>query len=1098
MQQLPLKAAAPGLTTRSKEPAGADPQAVAVPGGEEAADSRVGVNARRCTVMPDVSIESSEVSVSSSRNFATSRKVQRLLDINVNENFRELVLYMNDVVPEFLEGLHVHTGDSLPPEKTTPKLQQREQYGSTFVSTQPESVTSGGVGPVDTTGFSLIVPSSVALRKALEGRIADLHRHFLQEWSILNEVFEEVASLVTTLYHESETLETVLGSHATLTGELTGLMNTLQAELALVQRREQEIKEFKGKYHFTAAEQKILEEGPVDATYLDVLCKVQATHHKCRQMLLSRENYQSAAAVMDSTYIAIIKGSEKLARYLVSVSARATAGATCASGEIPEAANFYFRCVDFLREESKTQWVSVVEEVARLRRAGLLRQYFHLMTTGSATTSSRTYRSGSNSREPSAMGNEGGCTGVRPLEAEIGNPVFFFSSLFAWLHQAIVDESDFFSSFFGSSPSFHQFPSTGTNAGGIVAARGLTSPVRTVDASGCDAEGDDPSALSISAVLDSIFDVLCKHIHGVLEGVLERFLRTASSLQDSEGGLSNAETGATGNNGPSDDGRPTRPGPSGPIGLTGGIARLLTAATGRSLSLMGKDSKNSHHYENVMNRSQMEALVATRISSLTSGLQTTHALLQLFSYCSFSTFTVLLGREAALTRLIADDAKLQLLRVYHTIAKQLSEHSLDSVASVISRSSAIRRLSSAEARESRLGDHSGCFVVDFLLEYVVEEDGEVGNASFHDGQLKQQGGSNNSGGWKTSSFGGRSASSNPYLRSGLSKYQAQAVEVLRTLQTMVLPVPPEVVECLHVLELTIVESLRHAELMDSLQAATARNQTIRISSMADEGAGSTAEEEPSVQNEQFFGVVVQHLLSFPTVLASHRTVNDGIDEPCKLVLYLNTMIALHGTLTAHVNTTTNESKGICYIRPFAETVTERIQHLTKELSTTLSRCVVQHYFGKRTGKACEVSHTVDSVSNPGVNGGAGASSGPAVGGVATDTNDTNEPFDQESIKMQLSALYSIVAASGRVYIPLVSSIASDVVRGQVVENVQQAAIEAYGRWYELLVKLVSNGPHGAEVLFSDDATQTLITDLHPQKLRLLLDGNLSETSRGLV
>ncbi|EAN77704.1 hypothetical protein, conserved [Trypanosoma brucei brucei TREU927] len=1016
--------------------------------------------------------------VSSTRNFATTRKVQKLLDVTVNDNFRELVLYMNDVVPEFLEGLYFQRGD-LPSggsEKTTP-LQRPQQHNSAVASVNANGVTTATTTTTTGTASSLSSHSSAALRAALEGRVVDVHQRFLQEWSTLNEVFEEVYSLVTKLHRESEVLEATLGAHAAQAEDFSGLMTTLQAELTLVHQREREIKEFQGRYHFTAEEQRILEEGSVDTTYLDVLSSVQATHRECRQMLLSRESYQSAAAVMDSTYIAIIKGTEKVARHLKTLSGRSTSGPTSSCGEAPELTNFYLRCMNFLREENKAQWASVVEEVARLRRAAVLRQYFHLLTTGSTTTASRTYHMGGGERHNSAGGGEGSSAGIRPLEAEIGNPVFFFSSLFAWLHQAIVDEDDFFSTFFTSPVLEPRQPPLSGGKGECTDALegGRGSPCSATVANHFDEPVGEDLMLSKSSVLDSVFDVLCKHIQSVLEGVLERFLRTASNLQDADGvGSNTGEAGSPGTEDFSSKAGSSRMGPSGPIGLTGGIARLLSAAAGRPLSLVSGASKAENRYQHVMNRSQLEALVATTVSSLTSGLQTTHALLQLFTYCSTSTFTALLGRDAALTRLIADDGKMQLLRVYHTIAKHLSDHSLDSVAGVVSRSAILRRLASAEALEWKLGGTARYFVVDFLLEYKVEDERGLDGSSFHEDQMKAQERSASTQGLKPSSFSGRPASCNPYLRSGLSKHQAQAAELLRTLETMVLPVPPEVAECLRVLQATMVEAQKHAEIMESLHVSPSYGLVQEVS-----GGAEAASAAPPC-SEQFFAVIVQHLMSFPTVLAHQPVLSSGVDEPCKLVIQLNTMNALYETLVPHTGSSASGSKLAHYTMPLLSTVMERIEDLIKELVAALSQCVARHYLGEATNEGDEMEKAIctpEAAKTIESTGG-----GDGEGGVAA------KEFDTRTVMDKLNEFYSVVAASGRLYVPIVSSLASPPLRDRVMQGVLDITLAVYERRYEQLLNLSSEG--GSDItttLSSDLPGRTSVEDLHPDKLRILLD-----------
>ncbi|ORC93262.1 putative conserved oligomeric Golgi complex subunit 6-like isoform X1 [Trypanosoma theileri] len=1033
----------------------------------------------------------SESTSNSTRNFATSRKVQKLLDVTVNDNFRELVLYMNDAVPEFLESfLSPAGGDASTIEKDN----------ASTVHQSPQNTVA-----LSSTANSTFSSSSTALRTALEGRVVDLHRHFLQEWSMLNEVFEEASDLVSKLNQESELLESTLNAHAVQAEEFVARMTTLQAELSLVQQREKEMREFQEKYHFAAEEQAILEESPVDAAYLDVLRRAQVTHRKCRELLLSREHYQSAAAVMDITYTAIMKGTEKVARFLMSASSNAPGAtptnAAAFGGDSPEVTSFYLRCVHFLREENINQWAAVVEEVARLRRAAVLRQYFHLMTTGSVTTSSGTYRAGGKSDESSSQATGG----TRPLEAEISNPVFFFSSLFAWLHQVIVDEDDFFSAFFSLPPTTASEGNTTTT--GVIPVEKDTVGIRDDETNALLAGGgvfneNTGSGLPVSksAILDSVFEVLCKHIQSVLEGVLERFLRNASSLHDGDsssssaaaaagggsgggGGGGNSGSGSgSGNSGGGNSGISS--GASGPIGLTGGITRLLSAATGRPLGLTSDNVGGVQRYQHVMNRSQQEALVVATLMSLTNGLRTAHTLLQLFTYYTYSSFTPLLGREASLTRLIADDSKLQLLRVYHMLAKQIAEHALDSVASVVSRSTVLRRLASAEAAAAaaaaavvedgnKKSETATSFVTEFLLEYASEEERDNDGNVINEEHLRQQ--QQVLSGARSSSVCSRSSSNfpnNPYHRSGLSKHQAQAADLLRTLYSMVLPTPPEVEECLRVLQSTMFEAEKHVEIMDSLRAAHLKSSP----------SSDSMTTNPSAYHEQFFTVLVQHVLSFPVVLARQPTISGTLDDPCKLVLQLNTMVALQETLAPHLQLLALGNAAAGHTTPLSNVVPERIHQLTKELTISLSHCAVKHYFKHKSQSG--VTGSSDEMSSSVVVGSTEVEKKNSVMDINIDDDDVQ--FDAATITTQLSDFYGVVAATGRVYVPIIAALRSARLREEVMRGVLRALCDVYEARYKRLLQLQQQESH-VEQSEGTPTSSFTVNDLDPKKLRILLD-----------
>ncbi|KAG8346085.1 hypothetical protein TRVL_03086 [Trypanosoma vivax] len=997
------------------------------------------------------------------RNFTLSRKVQRLLDVNVNDNLRELVLYMNEAVPDFLENL-LPSGSEAANNERSQKGRDRSQESFPAATPPTASGTISAAGSSNTPASS----SANALKKALESRVLDLHHGLLHKWSTLNDAFEGTADLVARLDRDAETLENTLNTYVAHADEFVGLMTTLQAELSLVQQREKEVKEFQEKYHFTAEDQQVLEESSVDASYLDVLERVQVTHRKCRELLHSRQHYQSAATVMDITYIAIVKGSEKVARHLISAFTTSASGAAAFSGESPELTGFHLRCLNFLREENLTQWAFVVEEMARLRRAVVLRQYFHLMTTGSATTSAGTYRAGSANRDrfPTEVG---GGSGPRPLEAEIGNPVLFFSSLFAWLHQALVDESDFISPIFAPllvAPRENRLDPQSSPVGEAEGnGRELSPMAHKVVAGANENDGlsvyqEDTLLLKKEGVLDSIFEILCKPIQAVLDGVLERFLRSASNLQEGDG-VASLDKNRVG----------TAVAP-GPMGLTGSLTRLFSAVAGRPATMASDSSDGLNRYHSVMNRSQLEVLVATAVGGFTNGLQTTHALLQLFSYYSLCTFSHLLGRDAALTRLIADDAKLQLLRVYHTIAKQLAEHSLDSVTSIVSRSPILRRLATVGDLEMTMQNSPPSFVADFLAEYAVEEETLTEFSSTDENPPKElQSGEGSRrlslSGWKYTNMGNRQSVSNPYLRSGLTKHQAQAAELLRTLNTLVLPPPPEVEESLRVLRATLLETSKHAEVMESLRAAQFQNQVAK-----DNTADPAGDDSP--QNEQFFAVIIQHILSFQTVLSRQETLSKTLDEPCKLALQLNTMSALQETLEPCIGPATSKTMPTTQITPLTLVVSERVGELTKALSSSLSQCLMRRYFGRRAEDSLAVTASTGQDT-------AKTTSSLEAGNRGASWCDSS--LNAPATVTQLSEFFSAVATSGKLYVPIISALRSLSLREVVGRNVAVALFDAYKERYEHLLKLEQEGTGTAA---QSDCSGVPLNDLDPKKLQVLM------------
>lgn len=117
------------------------------------------------------------------------------------------------------------------------------------------------------------------------------------------------------------------------------------------------------------------------------------------------------------------------------------------SGDVPEVSRLFLRTAHVLRAESVLHWSRVLTAMAQLRASSVLRRYFHLMTTGSArTTAPRWGRSAAAAAAEEEEESRDGAVS-RPLEAALNDPLYFFGALFAWLHQAMVEEDEFLALF---------------------------------------------------------------------------------------------------------------------------------------------------------------------------------------------------------------------------------------------------------------------------------------------------------------------------------------------------------------------------------------------------------------------------------------------------------------------------------------------------------------------------------------------------------------------------------------------------------------------------------------------------------------------------
>lgn len=955
-----------------------------------------------------------------SRNPLLTRRVDRLTGTTLNDGMCELVEYVEDAVPAFFTA---HVG---------------EEGGTT---------TTAAAG----------LAYAQALRAALDGRTTGMHQAFLKEFGVLYNTFLETADQVHNLEKQCMDCETALGvAKAQGASELVLQINTLQAELELAQRRQQEVKEFREQFNFGKREQDYLETEPVTTAFLDVLDEARSVHERSRRLLLSREPQQSAAAVMEATYTAIMRATDRIVRFLLSSTAAAgnarygstdteSMGITASmAADVPEVSSFFLRCVAVLRAENPMQWAKVVEEVARLRRASVLRRYFHLLTTGSATTSTGTYRAGGGWQGSShtGRGDAEPDGALRPLEAELDHPVFFFSALCAWLHQSLVEEEDFLSLFFPTTPG----------ATADVTREGLPA-ARHPDSAGIVAEGllDMTPANDLTAypdrvqLLDFVFDGLTKHINTALRSVLERFVRTASSLGESTA--------------------------MGPRGLTGGLTKLIVAATGRPRRGGPVDDGSQpamlQRYQTVSTWAQQESMAAALLRSPLSGLRTCSQLLQLFSYHGATTLIPLLGRQSSLTQLLTESAAVELQAILQNLVKLLSGHLFDSVAGAVYRLPVLRRLAAAYSMEQRAahtkvggsgtatsgdaasnGDGSGAllgpkrYVLDYLFRHSPESHSELESSGF-----------------LTGSAGAYGGASDPQQR-------AAATELTRSLDQLILPASAEVQACLQLLQVLMQEADRQQQLLEALelQQRTAHPHT----GVLDGAAVQTAQPAHEVVGAQeadklHFVGLVQTLLGFPVLLAQQVTVSGTLDDPCLCILQYNCYAALLAVLHEFPQLLARVMPANAGDHTLEHGVRTEMKACREALCHHLIASATTHYFTTPSAVVQSATAPLDAALRLEV------------------------PKYVRRALFQLYNFYSLMAATGKLPpLPLLSSW-QGVGREDSAEAIQQAVTEgvrrAYEDWY---VAVAALNRKWSDVIALTPEEATAFEDMMPRKLAVLM------------
>lgn len=812
------------------------------------------------------------------KNVAIQRRVARLLDISFSSELKELAAYVDEVVPGYFVSTAADGTDSKDAELSTSAMQVRPSTGGGVVAAAASQ------------------PSAAVLRTALNGRVAVMHRQFLQEFSTVYSDYERVASQVDQLQHQCTSLEAALlaGKESGIASEAEQFLHRMQvaqAELQLIKSHERDVLEFKKKFNFGPAEQRVLEEGPVDVAFLNVLERAREVHRHSCDLMQSSEYHQGAAAVMESTYAAMVRATEKIARFLIAAAASTSTSASASgttstgggshavgyiAGDTPEISSFQLRCMRILYEDSPSYHAMVLDEMARLRRASVLRRYFHLLSTGSANTSTGTYQRDGDKQVTSTSSKNSSVlldsTGVRPLEAELANPNFFFSSLCAWLHQSIVEEEDFFALLFKK-----------IDDDGVVGRAGEPSPRPhggSKSAVDTDAEMEKAAAdiAHRQRLLDYIFGGVCKHIQGALDYILERLSRSTSVLDAGEGVAALPPHHVT----PSAPSNTTQLQPRssqlGPRGLTGGLTRLFMAATGRRMNAAPGGQGHAdgapallQRYATVTTRAQQSVVAAQLLQPLLHAVETCATLIQLLGYYSAVTFYPLLGPDAALSQLIGVTAPVRVREVFQRLLKTTAAHLYDSPVGVVSRTTILHRLASSNAMAA--------VSTDFVLNFITAHD--YNEATEHDLEKPSSVALLSTSG--TASLSNSVSFEAAARLRNISEDQLQhhnAQNLHRALGQLILPISPEVEMFCSLLKTTMADTVRQMELLHTIA----------------EQRATTAEEGMKERCDDVRQIVIDLLdvlMDAAASMSENAILRENLDEFCRILMEYSLIYTLH-------------------------------------------------------------------------------------------------------------------------------------------------------------------------------------------------------------
>ncbi|CUI14456.1 Hypothetical protein, putative [Bodo saltans] len=291
-------------------------------------------------------MSSVEGSAASSRSVAISRKVNRLLDVTVNDQFWQILQYVSDQCPE-------------------------------------ATVTSGAVVP--TTGTSSSASSQQSrsatnkpIKAALEDRVLALHQTYLERFSTLNNAYQHVSSVIHRMSETSAAMEAAVAERRAESEELVSSVGILRAELDEIHQKEAQIKRFMEQYSLTQDETSLLRTGDINTTFLDTLNKVRTIHSSCRDLLASNHQ-QAAVEIMESMYLLQVTAVERLVKHLLNTVSEVMAH------DLPDVTDVLIGSLRAI-EDRPAQWSKVMFEVSRVRKTAVLRRFYDLLTKGSART----------------------------------------------------------------------------------------------------------------------------------------------------------------------------------------------------------------------------------------------------------------------------------------------------------------------------------------------------------------------------------------------------------------------------------------------------------------------------------------------------------------------------------------------------------------------------------------------------------------------------------------------------------------------------------------------------------------------------------------
>uniref|UniRef100_A0A7S0RHC7 Conserved oligomeric Golgi complex subunit 6 n=1 Tax=Chlamydomonas leiostraca TaxID=1034604 RepID=A0A7S0RHC7_9CHLO len=309
-----------------------------------------------------------------------------------------------------------------------------------------------------------------ALRSTIEQRSLDINEKFITAAEAVIKVLDQVQGNLDGLSSSCGQISSILATTKTSTSQLLGEMERLQQEYEAADRKSQLVANFLEQYQLTPDETAALQGEEVNPKFFAALARVRQIHDNCRSLL--RTHHQRAGLeLMDVMATHQETAYERLCRW-VQAECR-----NISDSDAPEVDSMLQVAVRALRERP-VLFKYCAEEVATARHNALFQRFITALSRGG----------------PGGM--------PRPIELHAHDPKRYINDMLAWVHQSLAGEREFVVALFGDDRA------DGACGGGEADEQDGPDTV------------NNPDALNTHALLDRIFESICRPLKVRIEQVL--------------------------------------------------------------------------------------------------------------------------------------------------------------------------------------------------------------------------------------------------------------------------------------------------------------------------------------------------------------------------------------------------------------------------------------------------------------------------------------------------------------------------------------------------------------------------------------------------